>query len=396
MLIWRGCQKLYLHAVLRVMRQVPENALISKTIVLARFALAFVVFFISMELCARIDDKMKYQAPLLGEYSPDRLREKDQDGIRHNIPNSRFERWEINKFGFRGEAFAVEKPAGVKRVVCMGTSESFGLYEGAGKEWPSQLAEMLSDKGKYQVINASVVGLPLKQFAPYMEKYVARFQPDVVILYVNPYFYAQEKLAQKNGGAEKTTEPQRRGEVKAGPREKLSMTPRIAGKMKLAFKEVLPSAVLKIYQYWSMSREIRTIEGEELKGKEAVDTVPEKVLQSFREDLIRLVSFLTARNIQVVLSSYPVLISYENLEKHQEIFLDNRRFSIMLSLKGMIEAPRQFNLQIESVARELGTAFVDNAGGISSKIEFFGDNVHYTNKGAQQVAEQFKNRLLKQ
>ena len=378
------------------MRQGLENALISKTIVLARFALAFVVFFISMELCARIDDKIKYQAPLLGEYSPDRLREKDQDGIRHNIPNSRFERWEINKFGFRGEAFAVEKPAGVKRVVCMGTSESFGLYEGAGKEWPSQLAEMLSDKGKYQVINASVVGLPLKQFAPYMEKYVVRFQPDVVILYVNPYFYAQEKLAQKNGGDLEKTEPQRRKVAQARPPEKFSMKPRVANKMKLALKEVLPPSVVKKYQFWSLSREISAIESEELKGKEPVDIVPERVLQLFKEDLIPLVSLLTNRNIQVVLSSYPVLISCENLEKHQEIFLDNRRFSIMLSLKGMIGVPKQFNLQIESVARELGTVFVDNAEGVPKKIEFFGDNVHYTNKGAREVAKNFENCLLEQ
>jgi hypothetical protein len=371
-----------------------ENAVIPKAKNLARFGLAVVVFFVSMEVCARVDDKIKYQAPLFGEYSPDRLRERDQDGIRHNIPNSRFEKWEINEYGFRGEAFSIEKQAGVRRIVCMGTSESFGLYESAGKEWPSQLAEMLSDKGKYQVINASVVGLPLRQFAPYIEKYVMPFQPDVVILYVNPYFYAQEKLAQKSGGAEKTTERQPKSEAKLEAREKLSMTPRLGGKMKLAVKEALPPTLLKKYQLWSMSREIRAIENEELKDKEPVDTVPQRVLESFREDLIRLVSFLANGNIQVVLSSYPVLICYENMDRHQEIFLDNRRFSIMLSLKGLIEAPRQFDLQIESVAREFGRAFVENAGAIPRRTDFFGDNVHYTNRGAQVVAKNFMNCIL--
>ena len=222
-----------------------------------------------------------------------------------------------------------------------------------------------------------------------------RFQPDVVILYVNPYFYAQEKLRQENGGAENKRESQRKAEPTACSRESLSLRPRVAGKMKLVLKEVLPTSVVRKYQLWSMSRQVRAIEAEELKGRKALDSVPEKILQSFRKDLARLVSWLADRNLQVVLSSYPVLICDQNLEEHREIFLDNRRFSIVLSPRGLIEAPRQFNLQIESVARELGTAFVDNAGSVGQKIEFFGDNVHYTDKGARKVAENFAACLIK-
>lgn len=372
------------------MHQKLKNTPIQKAKILLRFSLAILVFSVSMEVCARVDDKIKYQAPLLGEYNPDRLRGKDKNGIRHNIPNSRFEKWEINEYGFRGAAFAIEKPAGVKRIVCMGTSESFGLYESPGKEWPAQLMEMLSDKGKYQVINASVVGLPLRLFAPYLEKYVMRFQPDIVILYVNPYFYTREKLTDNETSAEKVPKPQVRIEAKANLREKLSMTPRIVGKMKLAVKDALPETLLKRYQLWSMSKEVRAIEAEELKNKEPVDRVPEKVLESFREDLNRLVCFLRNQNIRVVLSSYPVLISYENLDEHKEVFLDNRRFTVTLSLKGLIEAPRQFNSQVEAVARELGVTFVDNARQVQKNMESFGDNVHYTDIGAEEVAKNFK------
>ena len=377
------------------MTQNPVTKYFSQGLVL-RCLIGLSLFAFSMELCARIDDNIKYQAPLIGVYSPDILRERDHDGVKHNVPNIRFEKWQINEFGFRGQAFPVEKPEGVKRIVCMGTSESFGLYEDAGKEWPSQLAEMLSGKEGYQVINASVVGLSLPQFAPYIEKYVLRFQPDIVILYLNPYFSAQESLVEKASVAQRVPEPPPRWKPKGRPTQGFSIMPRLAAKMKVAVKGALPPSLVRRYQLWKLSGEIKTLEDKELKGKKPADNMPEGVLESFKKDLIRLVTFLKDRRIQVVLSSYPVLISYDNLEKYQEIFLDNRRFSIRLSLKGMIEIPSQCNAQIESVAREFGIAFVDNAGRIPRTTEFFGDNVHYTNKGAQQVGAQFKHLLLMQ
>jgi hypothetical protein len=68
----------------------------------------------------------------------------------------------------------------------------------------------------------------------------------------------------------------------------------------------------------------------------------------------------------------------------------------MLSVKGLIEAAREFNFQIEAVARELGVVFVDNASVVPRNIDCFGVNVHYTSKGARLVAERFKNQLINQ
>jgi len=155
-----------------------------------RLCFAVFIFIMAMEVCARIDDGIKYDAPILGEYNSSRLRNRDDEGIRRNVPNSRFEKWQINSFGFRGPEIQLSKPQSIKRIACMGQSETFGLYEDPGKEWPVQLAGMLQKRGMYEVINASVVGMSFKHWKRYIEKYVIKFDPDIIILYINATNYA--------------------------------------------------------------------------------------------------------------------------------------------------------------------------------------------------------------
>ena len=62
------------------------------------------------------------------------LFEDDSDGVRHNIPNAKYKKWEINSLGFRGKEFNFEKKAGQVRIVCFGASETFGVFENNGKE----------------------------------------------------------------------------------------------------------------------------------------------------------------------------------------------------------------------------------------------------------------------
>ena len=47
------------------------------------------------------------------------------------------------------------------RVLILGSSESFGLYESPGLEFPAQLASRLRDRGDFEVVNAAVAGMTL-------------------------------------------------------------------------------------------------------------------------------------------------------------------------------------------------------------------------------------------
>jgi lysophospholipase L1-like esterase len=352
------------------------------------------VFIVTLEVSARIDGSINYGAPLWGPYDSTLLEESDSEGILHNVPNSQFEKWKINKFGFRGDEVTQKKNKDITRIACMGASESFGLYEDPGKEWPAQLNDLLSPGGQFQIINTSVAGLGLRNFKSYLRKYVLKFEPDLVILYINPYFY----VSQISRSLRKTSKLQNQEvnqPVSRGPTSKLlAVKLRIFPKIKQMFKKIIPPWILKRYQIWNTTRQVNSLEKNLLNGTSPLDTVPDEYLNSFRNDLIDLVHFLTEQRIGVILSSYPVLISKMNLEKYPEIFFDNRRFCIELSFEGMIKAPQCFNSAIQSVANDLGVCYVDSFIRLPKDIQYFGDNVHYTNQGARLIAFNFAQYIL--
>jgi len=162
-------------------------------------AITAMIFLIVLELCTRIDDKIKYDAPLFETYKNSRLRSFDDEGLRYNLPNTRFEKWTNNEYGFRGPAFDLEKPDSITRVVCLGTSETYGSFESPGKEWPAQLSDFLNQNDSFQVINASAVGLGMQRYTEYMEKHVFKFGPDIVILFINPQLEMTELIYHPDG-----------------------------------------------------------------------------------------------------------------------------------------------------------------------------------------------------
>src|SRR6266545_3566616 len=136
--------------------------------VIIRAAGHLLVAGLLLEVAARVDDRVTWGAPLLGPYRPEVLTEVDSGGIPRNVPGARF-----------------EKSPGTRRVFCLGQSESFGLYEPDGAEWPARLGTLLAPRGGLEVVNASVVGLGRRSRSAYLDRYVLPLQPDVVILFVN-------------------------------------------------------------------------------------------------------------------------------------------------------------------------------------------------------------------
>jgi len=355
-----------------------------------KFMIFAALFAVTMEICARIDDAVRYGAPFLGKYSSERLRSRDNLGSSFNVPNARFEKWQHNSLGFRGPEVATRKKPGVTRVVCLGTSESYGLYESPGREWPAQLRELLPGS-RYEVVNASMVGLNLSSFNTYLEKHVFPLDPDIVVLTVNPLFYvtSQNKIAKQGvrpvtDPAQKSTPPPR------SLRESLVGNLRVFPKLKQVVKQAVSEnspATLKRYQISSTMRQVQEIERMRLQGRKPMKAVPESYLANFEKELNSTIDLIRSRNCEVVLTSYPALISSENLASYPDIFLDNRRFCIELSLMGIIDTFNRFNSVTAHVSRQQRTPFVDTHLLLPKSTEFFGDNVHYTDKGATVFAE---------
>jgi len=93
--------------------------------------------------------------------------------------------------GFRGSDFADWKPAGIKRVVCMGDSGTFGVVaHGALRftydpTYSSELELLLNTEGtvkKVEVINSGVIGYSSSQGLRFLKHFVRPWQPDLVTI----------------------------------------------------------------------------------------------------------------------------------------------------------------------------------------------------------------------
>lgn len=111
----------------------------------------------AFEVAARVEDLLRYGTPLLSPYrSQSDLAMRDALGM-HGRPGARFQKWILNNLGTRGPDAPPTPAAGVRRVVTVGASETFGLYESPGHEFPRQLADSLG--AGYDVLNAAMPGM---------------------------------------------------------------------------------------------------------------------------------------------------------------------------------------------------------------------------------------------
>ena len=88
--------------------------------------------------------------------------------------------YRYNGAGFRDTDHAVQKPAGVKRIVVVGDSVS----EGYGVEFPDVFARVLQSRlGEgYEVINVAAGGLNTPQEVHLLEQVGAKYSPDLVVV----------------------------------------------------------------------------------------------------------------------------------------------------------------------------------------------------------------------
>jgi lysophospholipase L1-like esterase len=351
------------------------------------FVSFIIIFGLILEVSSRIDDKLTYNAPFFGKYNYRLLVEDDKEGIRHNIPNARYEKWKINSLGFRGECIELEKREGQIRIICLGASETFGLFEDEGKEWPSQLAKLLKNNfPNVEIINASVVGLKPQKTEDYVRKYVLRVKPDVVIVYQGFFGYA---AGVNTDDGEKNVRSGAKENVAKRILEEIRSNLRVLPKIKEVVKKSLPKWLLDKIKMWRLEKQVGEIEKIHLRDKKPIDRVPEGNILKFEEDLIDLITYFKENNIIPIISTYPTLVTELNKSNYKQISLDHRRFFIELSEDGLVDASIKFNKAIERVAKDQNLLFIDNNKLIEKTDDYFGDYVHYTNKGAEIIAKNF-------
>jgi lysophospholipase L1-like esterase len=339
-----------------------------------RLALCLVISVFTLEACARLDDYFSYRAPILGVYNSDGMYETDRIGKRGK-PFGRYKKWQLNSLGFRGP----ELRPGSVRILCFGASETFGLYEPPGEEYPRVLEQDLNAHAgheTYDVLNVAYAGESVHTAALRVPEIVERVRPQVAVIYPSLANYIWLPWSGHNAAAPAAPTAQA-----ASPRFQFEW--RIGENVHNLLKEVLPQG----FQSWLREREIRR---DATRFGPTMDRVPEHNVEVFRQDLLELVHVLKASGVEPVLVTHATRFGQTSVDAlsttDRRMLVSWRKFFPMLSEKGFLDMEARLNDVVRSVASEEHVQLVDAAREIPPGDTNFADYAHFTAAGSAVMA----------
>jgi len=335
----------------------------------ARCAFGLVIFILVLELCARIDDFLTYGAPFWGTYDDQVLYTRDNVG-KWGRPGARYKEWQLNSLGYRGPEL---RPGGV-RIVCLGASETFGLYETSGEEYPRELERKLNEEAGrelFQVVNAAYAGETIGTATHRLRKIVEQVHPSYAVIYPSVATYVSlppttEATAAGDPGGTEPKQPENHFEWRTG------------GRLRSLLKEALPDVVQTRLREWQTK---------ELERQYAVmDRISEENVIRFQGDLTKLVRALRDHGVEPVLVTHATAFAKNSADWDRNLLLTWRKFYPMLKENGFIDMEKRMNDAIRNVAAGQRVLLIDAANEIPPDRPYFADFSHFTSAGAEVMA----------
>jgi lysophospholipase L1-like esterase len=335
-----------------------------RTALIPRIFIGLVIFALAGEMCARLDDFIAYGAPLWGPYNNERLYEQDQIGQRGR-PGARYKKWQLNSLGYRSP----ELRNGSIRIVCIGASETFGLYEADGEEYPRQLERDLNahaGKDVFQVVNVAYPGETVATSTLRVPGIVETIHPRFVFIYPSPANYIWLPWIHPKTAAAAPDEGSGKFDF------------RILERARTALRSGLPERV----QTWLRQREINSAAAEYA----VMDRVPDENVLRYRSDLATLVNTLRSRGVVPILVTHANPFGEHPVNPDYQLLTSWRKFYPMLTDDGLMDMERRMNDAMRSFAAEERIQLIDAAREISPSRENFADFCHFTTLGAGLMA----------
>jgi lysophospholipase L1-like esterase len=335
-------------------------------------AASLVVGALALEGTVRLDDWAQHGVPFTARAtSLGELIVRDSLGL-HARAGGQFRQFRINRAGFRGPEVDLSMP-GQLRIVTAGASETFGLYEPAGKEWPRQLEDSLHTScgdRRAVVLNAAFAGMALPTVRQDYERRLRPLQPQLVVYYPTPMQYLE------------AAELPRAAAVSAAPPAPLSpWRLRTVPRFRDAVKRAVPEPLLDVLRQLDTKRQLSAAG-----TKAKAEAEPER-LEAFDRDLRGLVGSYRAGG------SAPVLVIHRHRFRDTSSAADRRllraweRFYPRYTAGALLAFDDSAAARMRRIAADSGIAVVDPLPGLEPvRDSAFADFSHFTARGSAVMA----------
>jgi lysophospholipase L1-like esterase len=320
-----------------------------------------IVFLVTLEVCARVDDWVSYGASLVGPYDAEVLYTYDELG-KTGRPGAHYQKWKLNSHGFRGP----DLQPGRTQILCIGASETFGLYEGPDGEWPRHLERILNNGSQqplFNVVNSAYPGMSLSTALRRLPVWISQVRPRVIVIYPSLAAY----ISPPPLSAPPAREPKRP-----------FFEPRIAPRLKTLLKDTLPQPLQDKIRSFETQRAAANIK--------VAERLPDQNIERFRQDVQQVVSLAKSNGIEVVLVTHATLFGNEVQPEFRPMLRSWRKFYPMLAEDGFLDMERRLNDVLREEAQREGALLVDAAHEMPTGYKAFVEFVHFTDEGAEALA----------
>jgi lysophospholipase L1-like esterase len=347
---------------------------------LLRATICVLIFVGSWECCARVEEwTQRGIPPLAMRYVAPQTYRYDARGL-HGIASAVDGKYRMDSLGYRGPEVTTAKPI----VLCLGASETYGIYESPEKEFPRQLQRVLAARREnVQVVNAALPGARPEDTERTLRVALTRFEPKIVTLYFSPSAVIWTK---------REWDDMHRSYESRNPPDEVTQRLRITGQVRDLILSNLPESMKRRRAESTMRKAIARAH------VIPAGHLPEANFREFRRALHSILSILDRRHVAVVLITHADRFGNGAFGKDNDAdeVSSFRTFYPKLTLAGLADTEHRMNAVIAAEAATHHAGLADAAHTIAPGPANFADFFHFTDRGSAEMATLLADKIKPQ